>query len=518
MFQIRRIVRGNCFARNNAIPFLFCRQFTTDVLPVFIEKYGCQMNHNDAEILLGIFESYNEGRDPRKSVCFRRATELEDARVILIMTCAIRENAENKIWNRLNELQAHKRSSKKIIGILGCMAERLKHVLLEKRNLVDIVCGPDSYRELPVLIETINTSGGTAMNVSLSLEETYADITPVRLDKESRSAYVSIMRGCNNMCAFCIVPFTRGRERSRALDSILREMEGLAREGIREVTLLGQNVNSYRYRDDSLDSALVESQLSRGFTSVCKPREAANVDFACLLDKLSMTFPDIRFRFTSPHPKDFPDSLLDVMSKRRNVCKQIHLPAQSGSTAVLERMRRGYTREAYLELVSLIREYLPGVALSSDFIAGFCGETEADHLETMSLLEAVDYDMAYLYAYSLREKTLAHRRYNDDVPDQVKQHRLQELIQQFYRLAKIRTLGHVGSRQLVLVEGESKKDKAFLSGRADSNKTVVFKPLRDVSPSIGDFVSVKITGSSGLTLIGDIEGLSSIQTFDSSIN
>lgn len=527
MLQIQRVIKGRVLSLHGARLSLTQRPFTTKILPVFIEKYGCQMNHNDAEILLGIFESYNKTTDPEKLVSFRRASELEDAEVILIMTCAIRENAENKVWSRLNELQKYRKSANKIIGILGCMAERLKHVLLEKKNLVDIVCGPDSYRELPKIIETINTSGGTAMNVSLSLEETYADVTPVRLDKTSKSAFVSIMRGCNNMCAFCIVPFTRfyyfvfvirGRERSRDIDSILREVEVLASEGTREVTLLGQNVNSYRFYGDDFGSSPVEDQLSRGFSSVYKLKKAASVDFAHLLDKLSVSFPGIRFRFTSPHPKDFPDSLLDVISKRKNVCKQIHLPAQSGSTSVLEKMRRGYTREAYLKLVSLIRSYIPDVALSSDFISGFCGETESDHLETMSLLEIVDYDMAYLYAYSLREKTLAHRRYVDDVPDHTKQRRLQEIIQQFYKLAKIRTVKYVGTRQLVLVEGQSRKDKTFLSGRAENNKTVVFKPSNDVSPSPGNFVSVKITGSSGLALIGDIEEFSSVETFNPLIN
>ena len=280
MFQIQRVVRDGHSPLNRTLLNLTRRSFTTGILPVFIEKYGCQMNHNDAEILFGIFEGYSKGTDPEKSVSFRRTTDLEDAKVILIMTCAIRENAENKVWARLNELQKYKRTSKRIICILGCMAERLKHVLLEKKNLVDIVCGPDSYRELPKIIETIDASGGTAMSVSLSLEETYADITPVRLDKEAKGAFVSIMRGCNNMCAFCIVPFTRGRERSRDIDSILREVEGLAREGIREITLLGQNVNSYRYCDGNLSNTHIEDQLSRGFTSVYKSRTAANVDFA----------------------------------------------------------------------------------------------------------------------------------------------------------------------------------------------------------------------------------------------
>ncbi|CAH1955501.1 unnamed protein product [Acanthoscelides obtectus] len=348
------------------------------------------MNVNDAEIVLAILK--NNDFEPTK--------DLIEADVILILTCAIRDSAEEKIWGRLGFLKGLKRTRKKVFaGLLGCMAERLKTKVLETSDMVDLVAGPDSYRDLPRLLSLTDTDQ-RSVNVLLSLDETYADISPVRLNENSISAYVSIMRGCDNMCTYCIVPFTRGRERSRPVSSILREVEQLSEKGVKEVTLLGQNVNSYRL----------------------KPKKGG-LRFADLLNRVAAVNPEMRIRFTSPHPKDFPDEVVEVIRQHSNVCKNLHMPAQSGNSVVLERMRRGYTREAYLELVRSIRLKLPDVALSSDFICGFCGETDEEFEDTLSLMEEVRYNQAYLFAYSMRERTTAHRRFKDDVPPDVKQRR-----------------------------------------------------------------------------------------------
>ncbi|CAO2142207.1 unnamed protein product [Urochloa humidicola] len=406
---------------------------------IYHETYGCQMNINDMEIVLSIMKK--EGYD-------QIVPDPESAEIIFINTCAIRDNAEQKVWQRLNYFWFLKREwkaniaqgrSKSLrppkIAVLGCMAERLKDKILDSDKMVDVVCGPDAYRDLPRLLQEVDY-GHKGMNTLLSLEETYADITPVRISDNSVTAFVSIMRGCNNMCSFCIVPFTRGRERSRPVSSIVREVGELWKAGVKEVMLLGQNVNSYN------DTSEVEElepgknwQLSEGFSSMCKVKNMG-LRFADLLDRLSLEYPEIRFRFTSPHPKDFPDELLYLMRGRYNICNLIHLPAQTGSTTVLERMRRGYTREAYLELVHKIRSVIPDVALSSDFITGFCGETEDEHADTLTLVRAVGYDMAYMLAYSMREKTHAHRNYEDDVPEDVKQRRLTELINTFRETTK----------------------------------------------------------------------------------
>ncbi|KAF9425846.1 CDK5 regulatory subunit associated protein 1 [Podila epigama] len=437
-----------------------------------VEVYGCQMNVNDTEILMSIMNSAG----------YVKANDQEDADIVFLVTCAIRENAESRIWNRLAELKRKKIGPQKerapLVGVLGCMAERLKDKLLDSDKMVDLVCGPDAYRSIPHLLSISETTRQGVANVMLSADETYADIVPMRIAPESFSAHLSIMRGCNNMCAFCVVPFTRGNERSRAVDSILQEVKQLSDQGIKEVTLLGQNVNSYR--DTSEDgvqlSAGVGAELSNpGFNTIYK-RKDGGMRFTELLDKVSLVDPEMRIRFTSPHPKDFPTALLHLMASRPNICSQIHMPAQSGSTAVLARMRRGYSREAYFELVDDMRSIVPGVALSSDFITGFCGETEDDHKDTMDLMRRVEYEMAYMFMYSRREGTHAGRRLQDDVPEDVKLRRLQDIIQIFHKGAENRFKARVGNPagECLLVEGRSKRDKSRWVGRADGGYKIVF--------------------------------------------
>lgn len=489
---------------------------------VFIERYGCQMNFQDAEVVLSVLQQSKA----RNSITgdFVRTTDINEADIVLVMTCAIRENAEGKIWNRIDQLGAMKRTSKlKTVGILGCMAERLKEKIFDmKGNVVDVIAGPDAYRDLPRLLDTALT-GQRGVNVMLSLEETYADIAPVRLDDSKHSAFVSIMRGCNNMCAFCIVPFTRGRERSRPIHSIIDEVKRLSDEGVREIILLGQNVNSYHDKSgtdkDNItavpnDDVIVP--MSRNFKTIYRPPKLTSTSkrFVNLLDTLSAVDPNMRIRFTSPHPKDFPDGLLQLMRDRHNICKQIHLPVQSGSSAVLDRMRRGYTREAYLELVQRIREIIPDAALSSDFIVGFCGETEEDHQLTLDIMRQVGFQMAYMFAYSMRAGTMAHRRYTDDVPLEVKQRRLQELIDLFYaqQVTQTQTLIETRPEQVVLIEGFSKKSDDFFQGKIDNGRTVIF-PIQPVStaagsetkrkPEVGDYVSVKMHTMRGTTPIAE---------------
>ncbi|GAB2279506.1 hypothetical protein Dimus_014146 [Dionaea muscipula] len=496
---------------------------------IYHETYGCQMNINDMEIVLSIM----------KKAGYSEIVEVpESAEVIFINTCAIRDNAEQKVWQRLNYFWFLKRDWKKnvVVGrsdslhppkvvVLGCMAERLKDKILDSDKMVDVVCGPDAYRDLPRLLEEVDY-GQKGINTLLSLEETYADITPVRISKNSISAFVSIMRGCNNMCSFCIVPFTRGRERSRPVESIVGEVAELWASGVKEVTLLGQNVNSYNdatgVGNKDIDPG-ANWKLSDGFSSRCKVK-SIGLRFADLLDRLSTEFPEMRFRFTSPHPKDFPDELLYLMRERNNICKSIHLPAQTGSSSVLERMRRGYTREAYLELVQKIRRIVPHVALTSDFICGFCGETEEEHLETLSLVKTVGYDMAYMFAYSMREKTHAHRNYIDDVPEDVKQRRLAELIESFRESTGQRYDSQVGTVQLVLVEGPNRRaPETELSGKSDKCHRVFFinMPLPDRdnevkglrNPVPGDFVEVRISRSSKASLFGEALAITRLSTF-----
>ena len=427
----------------------------------YIETYGCQMNFADSEIVNAIL--LEKGMNP--------VTEAELADIILVNTCSIRENAETKVWNRLKEFRGLKAQNKSLtVGVLGCMAERIKDQIIEEEQLVDIVVGPDAYRDIPRLIEEVE-DGRKAVNVLLSLEETYADIAPVRTTGNGVSAFVSIMRGCDNMCSFCVVPFTRGRERSRPLESILTEIRQLSDQGYKEVTLLGQNVNSYK---DGIHT------------------------FSTLMDKASLLDPEMRFRFSSPHPKDFPDELLHLIAERPNLCSYIHIPAQAGSDSMLERMRRPYTRDQYLQLIEKMKGIIPGLSLSTDIIAGFCGETEEEHQQTLSLMREVEYDLAYMFAYSERERTLAYRKFEDDVPDDVKKRRLSEIISQQMSIQHRRNQDEIGQRHVVLVEGTSKRSEQQMSGRTDTNKIAVFD-RKDFKK--GDYVEVEITGATSATLI-----------------
>ena len=419
------------------------------------------MNFADSEIVNAIL--LEKGMNP--------VTEAELADIILVNTCSIRENAETKVWNRLKEFRGLKAQNKSLtVGVLGCMAERIKDQIIEEEQLVDIVVGPDAYRDIPRLIEEVE-DGRKAVNVLLSLEETYADIAPVRTTGNGVSAFVSIMRGCDNMCSFCVVPFTRGRERSRPLESILTEIRQLSDQGYKEVTLLGQNVNSYK---DGIHT------------------------FSTLMDKASLLDPEMRFRFSSPHPKDFPDELLHLIAERPNLCSYIHIPAQAGSDSMLERMRRPYTRDQYLQLIEKMKGIIPGLSLSTDIIAGFCGETEEEHQQTLSLMREVEYDLAYMFAYSERERTLAYRKFEDDVPDDVKKRRLSEIISQQMSIQHRRNQDEIGQRHVVLVEGTSKRSKQQMSGRTDTNKIAVFD-RKDFKK--GDYVEVEITGATSATLI-----------------
>ena len=416
-----------------------------------------------------------------------QVTEAELADIILVNTCSIRENAETKVWNRLKEFRGLKAQNKSLtVGVLGCMAERIKDQIIEEEQLVDIVVGPDAYRDIPRLIEEVE-DGRKAVNVLLSLEETYADIAPVRTTGNGVSAFISIMRGCDNMCSFCVVPFTRGRERSRPLESILNEIRQLSDQGYKEVTLLGQNVNSYK---------------------------DGNHTFSTLMDKASLLDPEMRFRFSSPHPKDFPDELLYLIAERPNLCNYIHIPAQAGSDSMLERMRRPYTRDQYLQLIEKMKGIIPGLSLSTDIIAGFCGETEEEHQQTLSLMREVEYDLAYMFAYSERERTLAYRKFEDDVPEEVKKRRLSEIISQQMSIQHRRNHDEIGQRHVVLVEGTSKRSEQQLSGRTDTNKIAVFDRKEFEK---GDYVEVEITGATSATLIAKPIAKTSIGAYYSAV-
>ncbi|XP_046745625.1 CDK5RAP1-like protein [Diprion similis] len=475
---------------------------------VYFSVYGCQMNVSDTEIIWSIL----------KKSGYQKTDTITDADVILVVTCAIRDAAEQKIWNKLVHLRHYKkwrslRSDKPTlkIGLLGCMAERLKHKLLETDKVVDVVAGPDSYKDLPRLL-SLAEDNETAINVILSYDETYADVTPVRINQDSVTAFVSIMRGCDNMCTYCIVPFTRGRERSRPIASILDEISRLSDEGVKEVTLLGQNVNSFRDLSESKFSISEksESKLAAGFKTVYKPK-IGGLRFSDLLDKVSQINPEMRIRFTSPHPKDFPDEVLQLIAERPNICRNIHLPAQSGNSMVLERMRRGYTREAYISLVEHVREIIPDISISSDFICGFCGETEEEFADTISLMQMVKYNMAYLFAYSMREKTTAHRRYEDNVDDKVKLCRLQKMTEIYRTEVQKLNQAMIGQQYLVLVEGKSKKSEFDLQGRTSGNTKVIFPggSIQDntritASRNIkaGDYVVVQIVNANSQVLKG----------------
>jgi len=445
---------------------------------VYIETYGCQMNFADTEIILSVMQQNG----------FTSTSNIQSADLIFLNTCSIRENAEQKVRNRLEHLRGLKKKNPDIkIGVLGCMAERLKTKLIDEEKVVDLVVGPDAYRDLPNLLGEVD-EGQKAINVFLSREETYADIEPVRLNSNGISAFISIMRGCDNMCSFCVVPFTRGRERSRDPESIVQEARDLFSQGYREVTLLGQNVDSYKWNLTSKGEVL--------------DAQRPTVNFAQLLEMVALVDPDLRVRYSTSHPKDMTDEVLHIMAKYENICKYIHLPVQSGNSDVLKRMNRGYTREWYLERIEAIRRIMPDCAISTDVITGFCGETEHEHQDTLSLMEQVRYEMAFMFKYSERPKTLAERKFEDDVPDEVKGRRLQEVIALQMKGAAERTAQHVGKVQRVLIEGTSKKSDEHLQGRNSQNIVVVFPKTMDCAP--GDYADVLANDCTSVTLIGEL--------------
>ena len=436
---------------------------------LYIESYGCQMNFADSEIVASILREQG----------FSTTSKLEDAQLILLNTCSIRDNAEQKVRKRLTVLNKAKKGNPHVkIGVLGCMAERLKTQLLEEEKMVDMVVGPDAYRDLPNLLDTLD-EGQKAVNVFLSREETYADITPVKLGSNGVTSFISIMRGCDNMCSFCVVPYTRGRERSRDPKTIVKEAQELFDQGYKEITLLGQNVDSYKWKNENGE---------------------VETNFANLLALVAEISPDLRVRFSTSHPKDITDEVLYTIKKYDNVCNYIHLPAQSGSSRILELMNRTYDREWYLERVAKIREILgEECGISQDMIAGFCTETEEDHQETLSLLDAVKYDHGYMYIYSERPGTPAAKKLADDVPMEVKKRRLAEIIEKQRAHSHERNLMHLGKVERILVEGFSKRSEDFLSGRNDTNQMVVF-PKEHYQK--GDYVWVKIEETNAATLKG----------------
>lgn len=434
---------------------------------VYIETYGCQMNVNDSEVILSILQDAG----------YALTENIDEADLILANTCSIRDNAEQRIWGRIEQFRLQKRRRDGvIIGIVGCMAERLKEKLLDS-HVVDLVAGPDSYRSLPALLRDI-TPDRPQINVMLSHEETYADISPVRMDKNGVSGFISIMRGCNNVCSYCVVPYTRGAERSRDPETIVREAAELFDNGYREVCLLGQNVDSYYWKDSSSADR--------------------NVNFAGLLEMVAKISPQLRVRFSTSHPKDISDGVIYTMAMYDNICKHIHLPVQSGSNVMLEKMRRKYTREWYLERVAKIRSVIPDCGLTTDVIAGFCGETEQDHADTLSLMETVCFDGAFMFQYSERPGTLAARKYPDDVPAEVKTARLNEIIALQNRMSLKSNEREIGKRHLILVEGVSKRNRNELFGRASNNKVCVF-PAE--GHKVGDYVTVEVISCTSATLI-----------------
>lgn len=435
---------------------------------LYIETYGCQMNVSDSEIVGSIM----------KGIGYEQHDTAENADVIFINTCSIRDNAEQRVRKRLLEIKAlKKRNPNLTVGILGCMAERLKEKLIEEQEFVDLIVGPDAYRELPTMIKTVE-SGRKAINVILSEEETYAEIEPVRYGDNGISAYISIMRGCQNWCTYCVVPFTRGKERSRDPQTILEEAKELFAKGYKEVTLLGQNVNSYKW----------EAEENR-------------VGFPDLLRMVSEVSPQLRVRFATSHPKDISDDLIKTIAAHHNICNYIHLPVQSGSSAVLKKMHRKYTREWYMERIETIKKHIPDVGLSTDIIAGFCTETEEDHQETLSLMKWVEYDYAFMFKYSERPDTIAAKKFDDDVPEEVKSRRLQEIINQQQESALMLNKKDIGKTFEVLVEKVSKKSDEELAGRNSQNKMIVF-PRKHFKP--GDYVMVKVNDCTAATLIGEV--------------
>ncbi|MBK0377951.1 tRNA (N6-isopentenyl adenosine(37)-C2)-methylthiotransferase MiaB [Mucilaginibacter segetis] len=436
---------------------------------LYIESYGCAMNFSDSEIVASILAEKG----------FETTQDFNNADVVFINTCSIRENAEQRVRNRLKEFAGAKfKNPGMVVGVLGCMAERLKSKFLEEEKLVDVVVGPDAYRDLPNLIDQVD-DGQRAVNVLLSREETYADISPVRLNSNGINAFVSIMRGCDNMCSFCVVPFTRGRERSRDAYSIVAECTDLFNRGYREVTLLGQNVDSYKWSNDT-----------------------EQVNFANLLEMVALVNPELRVRFSTSHPKDITDEVLHTIARYDNICNYIHLPIQSGNSRVLELMNRTYDREWYMNRIDAIRNIIPGCAISTDIITGFCTETEEEHQETLSMMDYVHYDFAYMFMYSERPGTLAAKRYADDIPDEVKRRRLKEVVAKQQAHSYIRLQQHIGKTEKVLIEGFSKKSDNDYCGRSDKNAMVVFPVDERFKP--GQYVNVLVERSTTATLLGRI--------------
>jgi tRNA-2-methylthio-N6-dimethylallyladenosine synthase len=447
---------------------------------LYIESYGCQMNFSDSEIVTSIMK--NEG--------FTTTSNFEQADVVFLNTCSIREKAEQTVRHRLAQFNAvKKRNPDMMIGILGCMAERLKSDLLEEEKMVDMVVGPDAYRDLPNLVKSVE-DGQKAVNTFLSREETYADISPVRLNSNGVTAFISIMRGCDNMCSFCVVPFTRGRERSRDPKSIIQEATDLFNNGYREVTLLGQNVDSYKWSPEENNKARLE-----------KSEVSTVVNFAHLLEQVAQVHPDLRIRFSTSHPKDITDEVLHTMKRYDNICKYIHLPAQSGNSRILELMNRTYSREWYINRVDAIRSILgQECGISSDMITGFCTETEEEHQDTLSLMDYVQYDYAYMFAYSERPGTLAAKKLTDDIPEEIKKRRLNEIIAKQRKSSLDRNRLDIGTTQRVLIEGFSRRSEDFLQGRTSANRVVIF-PKKAYKK--GQYVQVHIKDCNSATLFGD---------------
>ena len=437
----------------------------------YIESYGCQMNFSDSEIVASILAQ--EGLSSTK--------DISSADFVFLNTCSIREKAEDTVRNRLKEIQAYKKKNQNLkVGVLGCMAERLKSKFLEEEKLVDLVVGPDAYRDLPSLLDQVD-SGEKGVNVYLSREETYADISPLRLDSNRVCAFISIMRGCDNMCSFCVVPFTRGRERSRDLYSIVAEAKDLFQQGFREVTLLGQNVDSYKWTN---------------------PESNELIDFSMLLEQVALVNPDLRIRFSTSHPKDITDEVLHVIAKYDNICNYIHLPVQSGNSRILKLMNRTYDRDWYLNRIDAIYKIIPDCAISSDMIAGFCSESDEEHQDTLSIMEYANYSYAYMFAYSERPGTLAAKKLKDDIPEEIKKQRLSEIIRLQRQLSYMHNLKDVGQTYKVLIEGNSKKSEDEFKGRNSQNKMIIF-PKNNMLKA-GDYVNVKIISASSATLTGQI--------------
>jgi tRNA-2-methylthio-N6-dimethylallyladenosine synthase len=485
----------------------------------YIETYGCQMNVADSEVVASILGEAG----------YTATSDIHSADLILVNTCSIRDNAEQRVWGRLDLFRSEKRKRPQVVvGVLGCMAERLKEKLLESDKMVDMVVGPDAYRELPMLVSSAG-EGHTAVNVLLSHEETYADISPVRLESNGVSAFISIMRGCNNMCAYCVVPYTRGGERSRDPFTIVREAREIFAQGYREVTLLGQNVNSYSWTgvkpdDDQEKGFGLKVEPFPSLTRACLPTGGRGVrqhsdrvvpspesssiniyktiDFATLLEMVADISPLLRVRYSTSHPKDLTDDLLNTMASHDNICKHIHLPVQSGSSSVLERMNRRYDREWYLGRIAAINRILPGCNLSTDIIAGFCGETEEEHSETLSLMKEACFDFAYMFKYSERPGTSAARHLKDDIPEEVKTQRLSEIISLQNRLSASGKQDDIGKTFEVLIEGNAKKPAGAMMGRTSGNKVVVFQ-ADSVKP--GDYVDVRIVRATSATLLGELK-------------